>query len=166
MPHSPYMNLITRITLITALLLFPVVGFAQGTSIMSPPNQLYTFSAQQQFWGGTSITPGFLGISGFGGGVGSGLFQVGATVISIINGVLVPVLFAISFIVFLYGVAKSYIFSTGNEEDVKSGHKIILWGLIGFAVMISVWGLVNLVVSIFGLNNALGGTPSFFGTFR
>lgn len=164
MSYLSHMNLITRLTLIIALLLFPVVGFAQ--TFVSPPNQLNTFSAQQTFWGGTSITPGFLGINGLGGGgVGSGLFQVGATIISIINGVLVPVLFAVSFIVFLYGVAKSYIFSTGNEEDVKSGHKIILWGLIGFAVMISVWGLVNLTVSIFGLNNALGGVPSFFGKF-
>lgn len=161
------MKSITRTTLLLILLVFPIASFAQTSQInvMSPPNSpLYTFSAQQTFWGGTSIIPGFLGINGLGGGgVGYGIFQVGVTIVAVINRVLVPVLFAVSFIVFLYGVAKAYIFSHGDETAVATGHKIILWGLIGFAVMISVWGLVNVTVSIFGLDASLGGVPSFFG---
>lgn len=91
---------------------------------------------------------------GFGGifpGGGYGVGGVASNIIYLINSVLVPLLFAISFIVFLYGVAKAYIFSTGDEEAVKSGHQIILWGLIAFAVMVSVWGLVNVVANTFGL---------------
>ncbi len=72
-------------------------------------------------------------------------------ILSIINTILVPVLFAVAFIVFLWGIAKSYIFSAGNPEEVKKGHKLILWGIVGFAVMISLWGLVNVVVNTFGL---------------
>lgn len=72
-------------------------------------------------------------------------------VISLINGVFVPVLFAIAFIVFLYGIAKAYIFSNGEPGAVAKGHKLVLWGLIAFAVMISVWGLVNVVANTFGL---------------
>ena len=65
---------------------------------------------------------------GNGGGCTPGtVYQVACTVLNIINGILVPVLFALAFIVFLYGVAKAYIFSTGDEEAVKTGHKIILW---------------------------------------
>jgi len=73
------------------------------------------------------------------------------TILYIINGILVPVLFAIAFIVFLYGIAKSYIFSRGEESEVKKGHQVILWGLIAFAVMVSIWGLVNVVANTFGL---------------
>lgn len=113
-----------------------------------------------------SITTGFLSTSGgytggiFGGGgffgfggscAGSTLACVGMLIIDLINRVLVPVLFAVAFIVFLWGVAKAYIISVGDEEEVKKGHKLILWGLIGFAVMISVWGLVNIVVNTLGL---------------
>ncbi len=76
---------------------------------------------------------------------------LGNTVIDIINLVLVPLLFAVAFITFLYGVAKTYIISVGNEEEVRKGHKLILWGLVGFAVMLSVWGLVNVVTYTFGL---------------
>ena len=71
--------------------------------------------------------------------------------IYLINNVLVPLLFAIAFIVFLWGIANAYILHPGDEEAVKSGHKLILWGIIGFAVMISLWGLVNIVSATFGL---------------
>ena len=79
------------------------------------------------------------------------LCSVATTILYLINAVLVPVLFAIAFIVFLYGVAKAYIFSAGEPEKVSEGHKLILWGIIGFVVMISLWGLVNVVANTFGL---------------
>lgn len=72
-------------------------------------------------------------------------------IIDIINKLLVPLLFAISFITFLYGVAKTYILSNG--EKAEEGHKLILWGIIGFVVMVSLWGLVNVVSGAFGLGN-------------
>ena len=85
-------------------------------------------------------------------GCSAGLCSIGHTIIYLINAVLIPVLFALAFIVFLYGVAKAYIFSAGEPAEVSKGHKLILWGLVGFAVMLSVWGLVNVVANTFGLS--------------
>jgi len=76
---------------------------------------------------------------------------VANTILYLINSVAVPLLFAVAFIVFLYGVAKAYIFSHGDTEAVAEGHRLVLWGIIGFAVMISLWGLVNVVSNTFGL---------------
>lgn len=81
----------------------------------------------------------------------SNICQVASTILYIINYVLVPVIFALAFIVFLYGIANAYIFHTGDEEAVKRGHRLILWGIIGFVVMVSIWGLVNVVANTFGL---------------
>lgn len=81
-----------------------------------------------------------------------GIWRAGDEIIRLINGVLVPLLLALAFIVFIYGVAKSYIFSQGDEGAVEQGHKLILWGLVGFFIILSVWGLVNIVVDTFGLN--------------
>jgi len=91
-----------------------------------------------------------IGISSGNGCVGT-ICALGSTVLYIINNVLVPVLFAIAFIVFLYGIARAYIFSNGESAEVTKGHKLILWGLVGFVVMISLWGLVNVVANTFGL---------------
>lgn len=81
----------------------------------------------------------------------STICQVASTILYLINSVLVPVIFAISFLVFIYGVFRSYIWSNGDETAVAQGHKLILWGLIGFAVMVSLWGIVNVVTNTFGL---------------
>lgn len=94
---------------------------------------------------------GFSVSSGGGGGCASSICGIASTILYLINSVLVPLLFAIAFIVFLYGVAKSYIFSVGETAEVEKGHKLILWGIIGFVVMVSLWGLVNVVANTFGL---------------
>lgn len=107
----------------------------------------------------TGYSFGFISQYGFGTGFGMGgctstICGVASTVLYLINNVLVPVLFALAFTVFLYGIAKAYIFSNGDPEKVKEGHKLLLWGIIGFVVMISLWGLVNVVANTFGLYGA------------
>ncbi|MBI3572307.1 hypothetical protein HY091_02125 [Candidatus Kaiserbacteria bacterium] len=113
-----------------------------------------TFAETTVVGGVSSNGGGFLGFS-WGGGGGAGCFSaicsVANTILYLINFVAVPVLFAVAFIVFLYGIAQAYIFSRGDPEKVKVGHSLILWGIIGFAVMISLWGLVNVVAATFGL---------------
>lgn len=78
--------------------------------------------------------------------------DLGSLVIGTINGIIVPVVFTIAFIVFIWGVFLKYILAHGDPAKVKQGHQLILWGLIGFAVMFSIWGLVNVVVATFGLD--------------
>ena len=85
---------------------------------------------------------------------------IGINIIILINKVLVPLVFAISFIVFLYGIATKYILSGGDEGKIKEGHTLILWGIIGFVVMVSLWGLVNIVTNTFNLNSILTSPPS------
>lgn len=129
---------------ISAAFITPSLAFAQ-TSVYSDSSGNFQYSS-----------PGFS--IGWGTGVGgafmcgaSNICQVASTILYIINYVLVPVLFALAFIVFLYGIVVKYIFSAGDAEKVKDGHKLILWGLIAFVVMISLWGLVNVIANTFGL---------------
>ncbi len=150
------MKSIGRTLLVLVVLIVPTFVYAQQST------GAFQYNGVQGFSGGSMGTFGFSGMMpGFGGGTtGFGIVGVGYTVLNIINGVLVPVLFAISFIVFLYGVAKTYIFSHGDAEAVEEGHKVILWGLIGFAAMLSVWGLVNVAVNTFGLGGVLAPPPT------
>ena len=107
---------------------------------------MYTQQSGTFFTGGVTFGPG--GVVGL---CTSTICGVANTLIYLINNVAVPVIFALAFIVFLWGIAKAYIFSAGDPEEVKKGHQLILWGLIAFAVMISIWGLVNVVANTFGL---------------
>ena len=80
--------------------------------------------------------------------------DVGTFIINTINNVIVPVLFAIAFIVFIWGVFKTFVLGAGSDESKEQGKSLMLWGLIGFFVMVSVWGLVNILTGSVTFGNA------------
>lgn len=84
------------------------------------------------------------------------LSDVGSFIINVINNILVPVLFAIAFIVFLWGVFDTFILGAQDEEKRAKGKDLMLWGLIGFFVMVSVWGLVNILTGTISFGNNTG----------
>lgn len=84
--------------------------------------------------------------------------SAGSFVVNFINTVAVPVLFAIAFIVFIFGVFQYFIMSRGDEEKSANAKNLMLYGLIGFFLMVSVWGLVNILIGTVSLNS---NTPTF-----
>ena len=145
------LRLIPAVALSLALLV-PAFSFAQSSTYFdSAGNFQYTSNNFSIGWG-----------TGAGGSFNCGasnICQVASTILFIINFVLVPVLFAVAFIVFLWGVFLKYIYSHGDPEKTTEGHKLILWGIIGFVVMISLWGLVNVVANTFGLAGFVAPPP-------
>lgn len=87
----------------------------------------------------------------------------GSFIIDTINGVLVPVLFAIAFIVFLWGAFTTFIVGAGSEEVKEKGKNLMLYGLIGFFVMVSIWGLVNILTGSVSLNAGQATPPAADG---
>jgi len=70
-------------------------------------------------------------------------------IITFINDVMVPLVFAVAFIAFLWGVFNYFIVGGADEEKRETGKKFAMWGIIALFVMTSVWGLVNLLVGTF-----------------
>lgn len=62
---------------------------------------------------------------------------------------IIPVLVALGMVYFVWGVVQYFI--RNDEEAKKKGRDRIIYGIIGLAVIVSVWGLVNIVVNTFGL---------------
>jgi len=71
--------------------------------------------------------------------------------ISELLNVVLPVFVALGVVYFVWGVV-SYVISS-DEEAKKTGRNRIIYGIIGLAVIIGVWGLVNLLRNTFNLNN-------------
>ena len=68
-----------------------------------------------------------------------------------INGIIVPVIFSLSALAFLYGVYKYFILGAGDVENRVAGRSFVIWGLLGMVVLFSVWSLVNIILSTFGI---------------
>lgn len=84
--------------------------------------------------------------------------DLGDFIITMINTVIVPVIFALAFLVFVWGAFQFFVQGGADEEKRDKGKQMMLWGLIGFFVMISVWGLVNILVGTVNLDES---TPDF-----
>jgi len=53
-------------------------------------------------------------------------------------------LFGVALLYFLWGVVQ-YIRSAGSASDRQEGQSRMFWGIIGIAIMLSAFGLVNFV---------------------
>lgn len=67
------------------------------------------------------------------------------SITGVINNLIIPALIAIAFIVFLWGVFNYFILGAADEKKRTDGRQFVLYGIIGFVIILSVWGLVNLV---------------------
>ena len=83
------------------------------------------------------------------GGVG----DLVKTFIDFINGYLVPAVFALAFFMFLWGMFKFFFLSGASEEGREAGKQLMLWAVIAFVMMVSIWGLVEVVAGGFGFND-------------
>jgi NADH:ubiquinone oxidoreductase subunit 2 (subunit N) len=81
------------------------------------------------------------------------LSDAGNFVINTINNIIVPVLFAVAFIVFLWGAFQTFIMGASSDETKDKGKSLMLWSLIGFFVMISIWGLVSILTGTVSFSN-------------
>ena len=67
---------------------------------------------------------------------------------------LIPILITLAVIAFFWGVAKYVIQGAHDEKSREQGKQIMLWGIVGLFVMVSVWGLVTIVKNTFNLGDA------------
>ncbi len=66
-------------------------------------------------------------------------------------GRLIPFIIALTVLVFLWGVFKFVI--SNDAEGRKEARGYMVWGIVSLFIMVSVWGLVNILVRSFSLNN-------------
>lgn len=77
---------------------------------------------------------------------------------SIVNPAII-LLFSLALFFFLWGVVE-YISNAESDEGRQKGQQHILWGIIGMVIMVSVFGILNIVLNTFGID-----TPSTCGNW-
>ncbi len=71
-------------------------------------------------------------------------------VLNFVDDVVVPMIFGLAFVVFLWFIFVYFIAGAADEEKRAKGKQFLLWSIIGFVLMLSLWGIVNLLVSSLG----------------
>ena len=74
---------------------------------------------------------------------------VDEVIVPIVDLAVMPLLYALAFILFLIGIVRYFFFA--GEEGREKGKQLMLWGIIGLVVIFSVWGIVKLLLATFNL---------------
>lgn len=92
----------------------------------------------------------FVALAATGCGTSGTLAYIICTVGNLLSAI-IPVLVVLGIIYFVWGVI-TYVISD-DEEAKKAGRDRIIFGIIGLVAIVAMWGLVNVLVSTFGLGD-------------
>lgn len=126
---------------VLALVIFPSVMFANNHLSNDPSTWPDAGEHDAQNNQNVGNTGG--GCAGAYTGVG-GLEGFVRYLTCILVGSVVPLLFALAFVVFIWGVVQ-FIANSSDENKRAQGKQFMVWGLVGLFVMFSIWGLVQLL---------------------
>lgn len=79
----------------------------------------------------------------------------------IINPIIL-LLFAVAVLVFLYGVFE-YVKNSDSEDGRANGQRHMISGVFGLFIMISVFGIINLILNTIGVSPHETGVSEIFG---
>lgn len=78
-----------------------------------------------------------------------------------INEIAIPFILALAFLFFLFNIARYFIFEGGNDSGREKARQSALWGILGFVIIASIWGVVNLLVYGLGFDQESSICPDY-----
>ena len=78
------------------------------------------------------------------------------------NEVLVPFILGIAFLIFIVNAIRFFVIDGSNTEGHENARNLALYGVGAFVLILSLWGMVNLLANGIGLNESdpcIDGTP-------
>lgn len=69
-----------------------------------------------------------------------------------LNALVVPLMYALCFLFFLWGIFQYFIAGGANEEKRAQGRQFIIYAVIGFVAITALWAIVAFVYDTLGLD--------------
>ena len=88
------------------------------------------------------------------------------TLISSLINYSIGILIGVAIIAFFVGLIKYLFKSTGDATEKGKAAKLMIYGIIAIAVMLSIYGLVRLLQNTFGVNNSTAVPPPTIGQLQ
>ena len=73
------------------------------------------------------------------------------SIINFINSYVMPLILAIAFIFLVWGIIQYFVIGGANDEAKVKGKSLIIYAIVGFVIILSFYGIVNILVGGIGL---------------
>lgn len=134
-----YMKKLSLLIFLALILISPIKSFAQAQSL-GPNIGVDEYNIQDNTNQGIGCQP-----------VANPKFQdLLKYATCIINSAVIPLIFALAVASFVWGVVQ-FVLNPAEEAKREKGRQFMIWGIIALAVMVSVWGLVKILGTTFGI---------------
>lgn len=80
-----------------------------------------------------------------------------------INYVILPLIFGIALLFFLINAVRYFIIGGSDTEGRAKAKRLALYGIGAFVFLVSIWGIVNMLVSGLGFRGNEAGCPDYIG---
>lgn len=91
-----------------------------------------------------------------------GLFQ---NIPKFIDATLIPFLFGMAFLVFVYNVIRYFVIGATNDKDRENAKNLAIYSVAAFVFLIIFWGIVNMLNSSLGLQGKTQPCTDYQKTF-
>lgn len=82
-------------------------------------------------------------------------------ILKLFNSTVIPLIFAVAVFFFIWNAARYFIFNGTNEAGQDSAKRLALYGIAALVIMLSLWGVVNMVTGAFGIGRSTPICPDF-----
>lgn len=82
-----------------------------------------------------------------------------------LSNILLPFLFSLAFLFFLYNIARYFIFGGASEDDRKKAKRAAVYGIAAFVFLVIIWSIVNVLLSGIGLTRNATICNDYFSLF-
>ncbi|MFA6353909.1 MAG: pilin [Candidatus Paceibacterota bacterium] len=135
-------------------MIYGIIGFAVIVGLWGLVNIIV-----QTFGLGSAVPPELSALTGTGGSTcsspGPKFQDVLCYITTIINNSIIPLIFALATVMFVWGVVNFFVLNADEEKKRAQGKQFMIWGIIALAVMLSVWGLVGILGSTFNIRSTI-----------
>ncbi len=69
--------------------------------------------------------------------------------ISFFNEIVIPLLFVVALLMFLWNATRYFIIGGSNEDDQEKARRLAVWGILAFVIIVAFWGIINLLIKTF-----------------
>lgn len=82
-------------------------------------------------------------------------------ILTLFNNTIIPLIFAIGIFFFIWNAARYFVFQGSTEAGQDQAKRLMLYGIAALVIMLSLWGIVNMVSGAFGIGRGTPICPDF-----